>query len=209
MSFNNGLINLDSRRGLKLLTLAAATMLIAVGGLVADTVSKQRDANGRLEISLCEPDGKGGWKVIDKARDNLSLSVSVAQLAAGASKQIESKYVWTARSEKGRQFSVRVARSGNVSLDLTSGSLNLDVPFEVTVDGRKAVTEARLTTGSLPTPLGSISGKRADLQNGALSAELVGVARLRAVLIWPEDVKKSNEEFVVIIRAAGKATARD
>src|SRR5262245_45195496 len=207
MPFNNGLINLDSRRGMKLLLFTAASMLIAVGALIADTLSKRRDANGQLEITLCKPDGKGGWMVIDKARDSLSLSVSVAQLAAGASKQIESNYVWTAHSEKGRQFRVRLAHPGRVSLDPTSGSMDMFLPFEAGPYGRKAITEARLTTGSLETPLGPISGRRADLQNGTLNAELVGVARLRGSDIFPDE--KSNEEFIVVIRAKGKATARD
>lgn len=236
MSFNSTFLNLNSRRGLKLSLLAALTMFIALGVMVADTVTKQRDASGQLEVILCKPDGKGGWKVVDKVKDSINLSVTVAQLAAASSKQIDSKHNWTARSENGRQISVRLARAGKVNLNLTSGLLELDLPFEFTIDGKRSVADAHITTGSLQTPLGSLSGKRAELRERTLSADLIGLAKLRGGNIFLPDTKRpaevgkgsssapdkkegirnpgsvgggSNEELVVVIKAGGRATAKE
>ncbi|MEP7273961.1 MAG: hypothetical protein ABI882_20840, partial [Acidobacteriota bacterium] len=85
---------------------ATLTLLIAFGALVADTVSKQRDASTNISIELYKKGANGQWEVIDRARGQANFSASIAEVASG--KELTSAINWSVRSEKGRQINVTV-----------------------------------------------------------------------------------------------------
>ncbi len=106
--------------------------------------------------------------------------------------------------------------------------------FDASIDGKKISIPTKLTTESFSSPIGQLSGKRATLSNSALTAGLVGLARLKAddiiaILIGkrPAEVGKGDgkkeggpnpggamskvmfEDLVIVVKAEGRATATD
>lgn len=179
MSFNRTSLNLGSRRGLKLSLLAVLTMFVAFGALAASAVFKQRDATVDLKVRLCKKGSDGKWAVIDEANGAVSFSASVADVASG--KEVGTSHVWNVRSQKGRQLSIRLQRAGKVNLNVTSGLLALDLPFEVSVDGKKTSFNTKLSTEQITTPIGSLSGKKAEINTSArtLTAAVAGFSVLK------------------------------
>ena len=65
-------------------------VMTALGALIADTVTKPRDFDGQIKLSICGSDGKGGWVVKDSIAANLRFGFTVADLAAIAGVSIRS-----------------------------------------------------------------------------------------------------------------------
>ncbi len=200
------------------------------GAIIAKAVAGQREASGEVLIELCRQEG-GAWKVIDRAKATATFNASVAELAGG--KEARTDFTWNGISEKGRKLSVRWGAPAKFKFDPARGLLEANVTLDATVEGRKVSLPTKLTTDSFSSPIGQLSGKRATLSNGTLTAGLVGVANIKAndiiaILIGkkPAETPKaaggkddsrnsrlasgaagSNEELVVVIKAGGRVTA--
>lgn len=161
--------------------LMAVTMLLLVGAgaLIADTVSKQRDAMTTVTLELCKKGANGQWEVIDRAKGPANFTASVMDLASG--KEMTSAVNWNVKSEKGRQMNVKLARAVKVNLNPTSGLMQLDTPLMATVDGMQIPLNVKLTTESMSTPIGQLSGKKADLNlsTRTLTADVVGFTSVK------------------------------
>src|SRR5581483_4443027 len=136
------------RRHLRLTLATALAALVGFTVLVADTVTKQREATTEVILEL-------------RAKGPANFTASIAEIASG--KELTTGHNWTARSEKGRTINVRLAGPAKVRLDVTSGLLQLDAPFDVTVDGKKFRLNQKLSTESASAPVGQISGKKAQV----------------------------------------------
>ncbi|MCG3161931.1 MAG: hypothetical protein JMDDDDMK_03159 [Acidobacteria bacterium] len=238
MSFNRQSLNFKSRRGLMLSLLALSVMFAAFSVFAANAVFKQRDAAVDLKIRLCKKTADGKWEVVDEAKSSFNFSASVADVASG--KDINTNHVWNPTSQKGRKISVRLQRAGKVQLNPINGLLALDLPFEVTVDGKKILLNTKLSTENTSSPIGPLSARRAVIDKNArtLTAGVAGfntikqrdlvdnIARVgegkkenlgaapgkKEGIRTPGAVGGSaglNEELIVVIEGAGKATAKD
>jgi len=211
-------------------------LTLAFGIIVADSVSKQRDASGIITLELCRKGANGQWEVIDRVKSPVNFTASVADLAAG--KEINSNFSWRGTSEKGLRAEGRMLRAGKVRLDVLRGLLELDLPMEATVNGKKIPLNVKLTTESVSSPTGQLRGKRAELNGNTLTGGIVGFSTIKQRDLVDElakvgDNNKSafgqkleqkkdsirtsgvvggsgglSEELIVVLRGDGKVTAR-
>lgn len=184
---------------------------LAFGALLVNTATEKRQAVGEVTLELCQGDGQGNWKVIDRVRAPLNFEISLAD--AASSKVVDIDHVWNGTSEKGCQGSVSWERATDLHWDIKSGKLDLITPYVLSLNGHKIRIPISCTTESLTTPLGTLRGKRAVLNGRTLSAGVVGFANFKA----PRNLfqcsggdKKGDEggegNFVVVFRGEGKAT---
>lgn len=164
-----------TRNLLRLVTVALMT-LAAFGWLAAEA-GKQRDASGTITLELCKKGENGQWQVIDRIKSPVNFTASVMDLAAG--KEITSNFSWRGTSEKGLRAEGRMLRAGKVKLDVTRGMLELDLPMEATVNGKKIPLNVKLTTESVSSPTGQLSGKKASLNNGTMTGGIVGFSVIK------------------------------
>jgi hypothetical protein len=202
----------------------ALIALVACAALIASTVTKERVISADVEISLCQKNENGGWDIIDRAKAPLNATASVAELAGG--REFSSFHNWTVQSEKGRRINARlagVARTG--ILDLASGKVNAEVPFDVTVDGKKFRLVSKFTNDTLSTPIGELSGKRLEGNLSSFSGGLVAFNSLkdRSAIdhildggrnkfgnkeVVRRPFAKRVDELVIVIRGEGKSSER-
>jgi hypothetical protein len=228
MSFNRKSLNFNSRRSLKLTLLAALTLLVAFGVFAANVVTKQRDASIDLRVRLCKKAANGKWEVIDEAKGSTSFTASVAEVASG--KDISTNHVWNPTSQKGRKLSIRLQRAGKVNLNPVTGLLELSLPFEVSVDGKKVSFISKLSTENTSSPIGPLNAKRGVINTSArtLTAAVAGFNTIKQrdlidnVARVGQDKKESggapgsvggsaglNEELIVVIEGSGRAVAKN
>ncbi len=175
MRFNLASLKTETRKLPKLI-LAALITIGAFGWLMAEA-GKQRDASGTITLELCKKGANGQWEVIDRVKSPVNFTASVMDLAAG--KEITSNFSWRGTSEKGMRAEGRMLRAGKVKIDVTRGLLELDLPMEATVNGKKIPLNVKLSTESISSPTGQISGKKASLNNGTLTAGIVGFSVIK------------------------------
>lgn len=175
MQFNLASLKTGTRKFPKLILTALITVA-AFGWLMAEA-GKQRDASGTITLELCKKGANGQWQVIDRVKSPVNFTASIMDLAAG--KEITSNFSWRGTSEKGMRAEGRMLRAGKVKIDVTRGLLELDLPMEATVNGKKIPLNVKLSTESISSPTGQISGKKASLNNGTLTAGIVGFSVIK------------------------------
>lgn len=187
---------------------------LAFGALLVNTATEKRQAVGESSLTLCQSDGHGGWKVIDKVRAQLNFEVSLTD--AASSKVLDLHPDWHGTSERGCQGSVLWERPTDLHWDLRSGKLDLITPYVLKLNGHEIHIPISCSTESITTPIGTFKGSRAVLSGRTLSAAIVGFANFKA----PRNLfqcsggnKKGDEEgednFVVVFRGEGKATVQE
>jgi len=210
----------------------AVLIALATFGWLAAEAGKQRDASGTITLELCKKGENGQWQVIDRVKSPVNFTASVMDLAAG--KEINSNFSWRGTSEKGLRAEGRMLRAGKVKLDVMRGLLELDLPMEATVNGKKIPLNVKLTTESVSSPTGQLSGKKASLNNGTLTGGIVGFSVIkqrdlvdelakvgdnsgRKVEQKKEGIRASgvvggsggfSEELIVVMRGDGTVRAR-
>ncbi len=143
----------------------------AVTALAAHALFAERQVTTGVTLKLCKKNASGGWDIIETARGTLNFTAKVADAANG---QINTDHVWAFRGDKGSEGTTQV-KPGRFNFDSKSGLLTFNLPFEVALRGGKRITRnVELTTESLATPIGQLSGKRAVVQGDSLSAILIG-----------------------------------
>lgn len=218
--------NRTNRKLIRLALLATIAVVVAFGILVADTVTKEREASGTLTVELCKRGQLGKWDVVDRISAPVSISASILDFASG--KRIKTAHVWEGRSEKGRRFVVR-AGEGNVDFNPVAGLLALDLPLNFELNGKKFSFNSKISTESVSAPIGQLSGKKAVLQNRTLTAGLVGFSAVKDRRLVdellnegiaarslankgeakiPDSPARLNEQFIVVVRAEGTARAK-
>ena len=208
--------------GPRLIIGVTLTLLIAFGALIAHTVTKQREATTNVTIEICKKGPNGQWEIIDRAKAPANFTASILDLASG--KELTSNVNWSAKTEKGTQLNVKLARAAKVKLDATRGLLELDTPFAVTANGKQTALTSKLTTESISTPIGQLSGKKADLNIRAktLTAGVVGFGSIKQRDVIDEVLRGVNakakvatvggartvDELIVVIKGDGRVVAK-
>jgi hypothetical protein len=197
--------------GIKIVLSSLLVSTLAFGALLVNTVTEKRQAVGEVTLELCQGDGHGNWKVIDRVRAPLNFEISLAD--ASSRKEVNINHVWNGRSEQGCQGSVSWERATDLHWDEKSGKLELITPYVLTLNGHTIRIPISCTTESLTTPLGPLTGQRAVVSGGTLSAGIVGFANFKAPrkLFQCSDREKKNvneseDNFIVVFRGQGKAT---
>jgi len=67
-----------------------------------------------------------------------------------------------------------------IKFDPARGLLEVNVTLDTTIDGKKVGFPAKLTTESVSSPIGQLSGQRAALSGGTLTAGLAGFSAIKA-----------------------------
>jgi hypothetical protein len=205
-------------RAVKPVLLTLVISSVTLGALAAYVASERFRVTADLDLALCEPDHLGGWKVLDRLRSNVSFESTLTDLAAG--RDVRSNDSWSPRSERGCAFSVRLVRPGRQKWDTANGVYELELPIEVSLKGKNIPLTLKLTSESLSTPLGDLTGQDAVWANKTLSAGLVGVARFRADRNLfncgvvgsgnPGSAgNNANQEFVLVSKGSGRAVLVD
>lgn len=171
--------NQSFKRVVKRAFILSLVVMTAIGALIADTMTKPRDFDGRIKLSICGTDGKGGWVVKDSIAANLRFGFTVADLAGG--KTIKSDFVWTGRTAKGASFSARLVGQGQASFNPANGAIEQRLPIEVEVNGKKESFQIPLSTERVKTAIGSLSGKRAQINGNVGEMALVGESLLNQI----------------------------
>ncbi len=189
--------------------LVAAFCLLVIGcsGLIiADTATKQRDFDGEIKLSICMPDGKGGWAVKDTVSSNLKFGFNVTDLASG--KVLKSDFVWSGRTANGAGFRARLAGQGQASFNPANGLIEERLPLEIEVNGKKETVQMPLTTESIRSAIGSLSGRRAQINGNIGEMALVGEAPLKQISLAETPAGKTADKIMVIAVLRGRVIAR-
>ncbi len=204
-------------------------LLAAFGVLVADSLTKQRDASGTITLELCKKGAGGQWEVVDRVKSPVNFTASIAEITSG--KEITSNFNWRGASEKGRIAQGRMLGAGKVKFDVLRGVLELELPMEATLDGKKIPLNVKLTTESISSPTGQISGKKAELNGKTPTGGIVGFNVIKARDLANEPIaavgqknpgKKEGgrttgvvggsagltEDLIVVMRGEGRVVAR-
>ena len=200
----------------------AVVVLLAVCGLLLAEAGKQREATTNVTIEICKKGPNGQWEIIDRAKAPANFTASILDLASG--KELTSNVNWSAKTEKGTQLNVKLARAVKVKLDATRGLLELDTPFAVTANGKQVALTSKLTTESLSTPIGQLVGKKAALNVSAktLTAGVVGFGSIKQRDVIDEVLRGVNaqgapatvggtkivDELIIVIKGDGRVVAK-
>jgi hypothetical protein len=183
---------------------ACVLMVIAAGWLIAAKPVKH-EFNAQLTIVAAQ---KGKANAADPL-DSLDLP-SVKIPFDVQQKQVSSNFAWSGRTKKGRAVSWQLSGPGSVNSELASGKLELDLPFTLTVDGKKFPVRVKFTTESVSDSLGSASGRRATLQGPlAQSVELVAGSEFTAARkdLDAKSTEPGQQSIVVRVQAKGQIRA--
>ncbi len=213
MQFKFTLLKTKARK----VTATALIILVAFGAIIADTVTKPRDFDGQIKLSICGSDGKGGWVVKDTVTANLRFGFNITDLASG--KTIKSDFVWSGRTAKGTNFRVRLLGQGQASFNPANGAIEERLPLEVEVNGKKESFQIPLNTEQVRTAIGSLSGKRAQINGNVGEMALVGESLLKQVNPFenPAGVKPAQvgnrsgskaEPIAVVAELKGRVVAK-
>src|SRR5262245_30950262 len=121
--------NAQIHRITKKLLLVALIAPVAVGMLIAATLTKQVSLSGESVIELHKKNANGQYEIVDRARGPFNFTVSLNALASGnvMVDEFNSDAVWNLTSEKGRRLRVHLARPAKVRFDSGSGTLTAEM----------------------------------------------------------------------------------
>lgn len=199
--------------------LSVTALLLACLALIAAAVVQTGEAVGTVTVEICRKTAEGKWEVIDRAKAPIQCALSYAGAAANATVASSAGWRWTATSEKGRQFTATIPRPGKARFEAATGLLEIELPIEVIVDGKRETLPYKQTTESLTTVLGTLSGKRANVNADGFTAATVGLGILRnrelidhlcsdAQVKDKKKAKREVNELIVVLRSEGRATLK-
>src|SRR5437667_2058849 len=150
---------------------------LAFGALLVNTATEKRQAVGLSTLDLCQSDGHGGWKVIDRVQKHLDFEISLTDAASNLTDALSNKVLdlhpdWNGTSERGCQGSVTWERPTDLHWNVRNGKLDLITPYVLELNGHKIRIPISCSTESITTPIGTFKGRRAVLNGGTLSAAI-------------------------------------
>jgi hypothetical protein len=188
-----------------LLLIAALISLV-----VASEAAKKREFSGKAEFLFCKKGNGGRWEVFDKwEAHDLSFKVSVIDIAIG--KEFTSGGVWEGDTEKGRHISTRLSGPGKAKVNLTDGSVDVEIPFQITVEDKNLSDRFNATSETTEGAAGPIRGHRAvfDAAAHTLKIDLVGSKRVRVpaeIVDGTSNTRAGTEETTILVVARLRGT---
>jgi hypothetical protein len=158
---------------------ASISVLLIVSLVFATEAGKKRTFHGRGEFLFCKKGGDGRWEVFDKWTPDLTFKASVTDIAGR--QEFTSDGTWSGESEKGHRISFRLSGTGKAKVSLTEGTVEVEVPFAITIDGKSLNESFKATSETTDGATGPISGKRAVIDSTArtLTFAVVGSKQVR------------------------------
>lgn len=158
---------------------ASIFVLLIVSLVFATEAAKKRTFQGRGQFLFCKKGSDGHWEVFDKWTPDLTFKVSVTDIAAR--KEFTSDGTWSGESEKGHRISFRLSGPGKAKVSLTDGTVEVETPFAITIDGKNLNESFRATSGTTDGATGPINGERAvfDAAAHTLTFAVVGSKQVR------------------------------
>jgi hypothetical protein len=109
-------------------------------------------------------------------------------------KEFKSNLKWDARSEQGRQISIKESGPGKATVDIDRGEVTLEIPYNVNVDGRTLLFTAKLTNRSTSTPIGALTGKKLEVKGASLSASVAGYVEIKDPSVVEQIAKEPSQK---------------
>jgi hypothetical protein len=191
-------------------TISLTTLLTACLLLIAATVLNRGEASGMVSVEICQKTADGKWEVIDRGKASIQCALNYNGAPGNTTVSSSPSWSWAFTSEKGRRVSATILRTGKARFDATTGMLELDLPIEVNVDGKRERFSYKQTTESLATVIGTLTGKRLTKTGDGLSGATVGLGILRNRELINHLTNSSGKkdpvnELVVVLRSEGRA----
>ncbi len=200
---------------------AISALLIACLALIAAAVVNTGEATGTVSVEICRKTADGKWEVIDRGKAQIQCALNYTGTPANTAVSSSPSWSWNFTSEKGRRVSVTIIRPGKARFDSPTGLLEVDLPIEVNVDGKRERFSYKQTTESLSTVIGTLTGKRLTTTADGISGATVGLGILRNRELINHlcgiteanlgEKKKANpgvSELVVVLRSEGRAALK-
>lgn len=193
---------------------ALAALLIACLALIAAAVVNTGEATGTVSVEICRKTADGKWEVIDRGKSQIQCALNYDGTPGNTAVSSSPSWSWNFTSEKGRRVSATIIRKGKVRFEPATGLLEMDLPVEVNVDGKREQFLYKQTTESLSTVLGTLTGKRTTATSDGFSGATVGVGILRnreliRHLSGLQEGRNINvNELVVVLRSEGRAVLK-
>lgn len=166
---------------------------LAVSALAAHALFSERQVTTGVVLKLCKKNANGGWDIVEQARGTLNFTANVADAASGL---IRTDHIWNFRGDKGTEGTARV-KPGRFNFESSTGLLTFNLPFEIALkNGKRLTREVLLTTESLATPIGQLSGKKAVIQGDSIIAILIGFTTFPARDLFDESKKEPGKIVV-------------
>jgi hypothetical protein len=129
----------------------------------------------KTHIKICKQNEKGIWELIDEAGPSIvNFRANLTELSSG--RRATTDFIWRTKTKKGLDYAVRLSGPANLSYNPVSGQLDGTFPFEITLNGKRALVNGRSTTESIGGPLGQSRGKRASGVLGLHQSEFTVVS---------------------------------
>jgi len=209
------------RKILRIALIVMSLIVLAAGVLLARALTAKRDFSGHIKVQFCGKTQDGRWETFDTVDiPNVTISASLFDLESQdrMGNGISSKFTFGGRTEKGRQVNVRLLRPGKAAAELTTGKVELNLPIELLVDGRRFSLPLALTTDTARLPDGgTISGRRATIDHATHSATLAmvgnaqftGPALTDALQVVSPTGNLKLSEILLAVQSDGRLTAAD
>jgi hypothetical protein len=189
-------------------------LAFTLGTLIAQNAVKRQKVSGEFIAELYQTEDRGNWKVIDRMRATANFEATAFQATA------QTDFVWHGRSEQGCQLSARWGGGARYRVDIHNGLLEFEVPIELNVNGNTVTVPVKCTTGSVNTPFSTLSGQRAAIKDGAVSATVVGIGSFRTRRLHFDcsdsgsgkrgnAPDSSNDEFLLVLKGEGRVAPLD
>ncbi len=116
--------------------------------------------------------------------------------------QVESDFLFQAQTEKGRQVAVRLVRPGAGTADFIAKKIDLDLVFEVSLQGKKFQVPIHWTTGQISDAFGAEQGKftNVNLENKSADIKLVGTGLFSALAKEFDPSASADQKLNFVIR---------
>ena len=208
------------RKILRTALIVLSLTVLATGILLARALTAKRDFSGHIKVQLCGKTQDGRWETFDTVDiSSVKFSASLNELESqDRMGNITTRFTFSGRTEKGRQVSVRLLRPGKAAAELTTGKVELELPIELSIDGKRFSLPLSLTTESARLPDGgTISGRRATIDRATHSATLAmvgnasftGPALNDAIQLVSAKGNLKMSELLLAVQSDGRLTAVD
>ena len=208
------------RKILRSALIVLSLTVLGAGILSARAITAKRGFSGHIKVQLCGKTQDGRWETFDTVDlSSVKFSVSLYELESqDRMGNITTRFTFNGRTEKGRQVSVRLLRPGKAAAKLTTGKVELELPIELSIEGKRFSLPLSLTTDTARLPDGgTISGRRATIDRATHAATLAMVGNASFTgpalndalqLVSPKGNLKLNE-LLLAVQSEGRLTAAD